>query len=278
MNDLNIQLGLKASTDSEQIEDRLLYKPEVFEFYTCENDFTKDGLRRFRYDFERIRSTGVKHIVMHHPMRFHGQFTELIAPYDKCRDLYNFIDRSTNDLLQLAFDYDAQLLVHGSYSRQTQSYINMWGGTEQARKQAYHRMDSFAALGRDHIMFENSISPIFYYGDEDEDRYILDKGYRLAFDTSHCFIKCRGDNEKLLGSLSRLKDHIVHYHLVDSMGETHDSLQLGKGRIDWERVLPLLNDNATDIYEIILKDQRDASEQVASHEYLLNLAEKLRNA
>lgn len=98
---------------------------------------------------------------MHHPMRFHGQFTELIAPFDKCRDLYNFIDKSTNDLLQLAFDYDAQLLVHGSYSRQTQSYINMWGGVDQAREQAYRRIDSFANLGKNHIMFENSISPIF---------------------------------------------------------------------------------------------------------------------
>ena len=36
---LKIQLGLKASTDSEQIEDRLRYKPDVFEFYTSENDF-----------------------------------------------------------------------------------------------------------------------------------------------------------------------------------------------------------------------------------------------
>lgn len=122
---LKIQLGLKASTDSEQIEDRLRYKPDVFEFYTSENDFTEDGLKRFRYDFEWIKSEGVQKIVMHHPMRFHGQFTELIAPFDKCRDLYAFIDKSTNDLLQLAFDYDAQLLVHGSYSRQTQSYINM---------------------------------------------------------------------------------------------------------------------------------------------------------
>ena len=275
---LKIQLGLKASTDSEQIEDRLRYKPDVFEFYTSENDFTEDGLKRFRYDFEWIKSKGVQKIVMHHPMRFHGQFTELIAPFDKCRDLYNFIDKSTNDLLQLAFDYDAQLLVHGSYSRQTQSYINMWGGVDQAREQAYRRIDSFADLGKNHIMFENSISPIFYYGDEKEDLYIFEKGYRLACDTSHCFIKNQGSNEKLLASMKRLKEHVVHYHLVDSMGETHDSLPLGKGKIDWEKALPLMNDDATSIYEIILKDQRDASEQVASHEYLLGLADKLRNA
>lgn len=127
-------------------------------------------------------------------------------------------------------------------------------------------------------MFENSISPIFYYGDEKEDLYIFEKGYRLAFDTSHCFIKNHGSNEKLLTSMKRLKEHVVHYHLVDSMGETHDSLPLGKGKIDWEKALPLMNDDATSIYEIILKDQRDASEQIASHEYLLSLADKLRNA
>ena len=67
---------------------------------------------------------------------------------------------------------------------------------------------------------------------------------------------------------------IVHYHLVDSNGEFHDSLPLGKGKIDWQAVVPLLNPKATSIYEINLADQRDATEQVASHRYLTNLIAK----
>ena len=72
-------------------------------------------------------------------------------------------------------------------------------------------------------------------------------------------------------------DATVHYHLVDSMGEHHDSLVLGTGKIDWRRVLPLLNENskATSIYEINLADPTDSKEQMESHRYLVELAKTL---
>lgn len=268
---MQIPLGLKASADLRQVKDRLQYKPEVFEFFTAESDFTNDGLKRLQVAIEEVKAAGVKRIVLHHPMHYRDTFTELIAPQEQCRDLYYFIDKSTNDLLQLAFDYNLQVLVHGSYSRQTQTFISMYPNLKAAQAAAFKRLDYFKQLGQAHIMFENSISPIFYYGEQDSDEEILAKNYRLAFDTSHCFIKVKANNEKLLASLTRLKDQIVHYHLVDSYGQTHDSLTLGQGLIDWRRVLPRLNPAATSIYEINLKDQLDASEQVKSHEYLLNL-------
>lgn len=117
-------------------------------------------------------------------------------------------------------------------------------------------------------MFENSISPVFFYGDPAVEDAILAHGYRLAYDVSHAFITVHGDNDRLIASLDHLKEQIVHYHLVDSMGQTHDSLPLGEGRIAWPRVLPHLNPAATDIYEIDLKDQANCAEQVASHQYL----------
>ena len=268
---MQIPLGLKASADLRQVKDRLQYKPEVFEFFTAESDFTNDGLKRLQVAIEEVKAAGVKRIVLHHPMRYRDTFTELIAPQEQCRELYYFIDKSTNDLLQLAFDYNLQVLVHGSYSRQTQTFISMYPNLKAAQAAAFKRLDYFKQLGQAQIMFENSISPIFYYGEQDSDEEILAKNYRLAFDTSHCFIKVKANNEKLLASLTRLKDQIVHYHLVDSYGQTHDSLTLGQGLIDWRRVLPRLNPAATSIYEINLKNQLDASEQVKSHEYLLNL-------
>lgn len=268
---MQIPLGLKASSDLRQVKDRLRYHPSVFEFFTEETDFTKDGLKRLLAAIEEVKAAGVKRIVLHHPMRYKETFTELIAPQEQCRDLYYFIDKSTNDLLQLAFDYDLQVLVHGSYSRQTDKFIALYPNLRAAQLAAFKRLDHFKNLGKDHIMFENSISPVFYYGEKAMDEEILAKNYRLAFDTSHCFIKVKADNDKLLASLTRLKDQVVHYHLVDSYGQKHDSLALGLGLIDWKRVLPILNPHASSIYEINLKNQFDASEQVRSHEYLTNL-------
>lgn len=42
-----------------------------------------------------------------------------------------------------------------------------------------------------------------------------------------------------------------------------------------ENVLPLLNEDATNIFEVVLKDQTDALEQVNSFNYLKTLEEKL---
>ena len=44
---------------------------------------------------------------------------------------------------------------------------------------------------------------------------------------------------------------IVHYHLVDSNGEFHDSLPLGKGKIDWQAVVPLLNPKLLQFMKLI---------------------------
>ena len=58
----------------------------------------------------------------------------------------------------------------------------------------------FADAGGEHIMFENSIAPVFAYGDPLQEDEILAHDYRLAFDTSHCFIELHGNNQKLTAS------------------------------------------------------------------------------
>lgn len=37
------QLGLKGSSQLDQIEDRLQYNPTIYEFYTNADDFTDEG-------------------------------------------------------------------------------------------------------------------------------------------------------------------------------------------------------------------------------------------
>lgn len=164
-----------------------------------------------------------------------------------------------------------QLLVHGSYSRQVPEFLAQYRSLAAAREVAMNRMDRFARMGQKHIMFENSISPIFFYGDPQMDRRIMTHHWRLAFDTSHCFIHEHGSNDRLAASLKRLAPQVVHYHLVDSMGIQHDSLPLGKGRIDWQRVMPLLNSQASYIYEIAMDDPNDSRPQRESAAYLRRL-------
>lgn len=208
-------------------------------------------------------------------MKFKGRNTDVVAPEKQFPELYAFIEDSTEKLLKIAIDHNVQLLVHGGYMGFVPEYVKLYRSLSDARQAVYKRLDRFAKAGGQHIMFENSISDVFCYGDPLQEDEILSHHYRLAFDTSHCFIAAHGDNKVLQASLKHLKPAIVHYHLVDSMGMVHDSLQLGKGKIDWFKVLPLMNDKASDIYEINLRNQNICTEQLASHQYLSDVYRKL---
>lgn len=59
-------------------------------------------------------------------------------------------------------------------------------------------------------MLENSLSPLFYFGETANDEFIFQKGYCLIYDTSYALIKMQGNQTALLASLARLKEHIVH--------------------------------------------------------------------
>lgn len=264
-------LGLKGSSSMTQINDRLAYHPNTYEFFTQASDFTSAGFLHLKEAVAYVKQAGVAHIVLHHPMQFHEFHTELVAPADRYPDLYQFVEESSQMLIQLAKEQDVQCLIHGSYAHETQQFIDCYSSLAAARHAAFERMDRFAKLGGDHVMFENSISPIFAYGDPEVESQILRHHYRLAFDTSHCFIYLHGNNKGLQASLLHLQPLIVHYHLVDSMGKVHDSLPLGQGKIDWRAVLKCLNPRATSIYEINLQDNNHCVEQVESHRYLQRL-------
>lgn len=269
-------LGLKGSSARQQIDDRLQHRPDVYEFYTDVNDFTPDGYRHLDEAVQYVQSKGIQRIVIHHPMVFKQWHMEVVAPEKDFPELYRFIETSTEQLIALAKKRDIQVLVHGGYSGdEVESMVARYPSIADARKAVYKRLDRFAQAGGDHIMFENSIAPVFAYGHPEQEDEILSHHYRLAFDTSHCFIEMHGDNQALQASLKHLRDHVVHYHLVDSMGQTHDSLPLGMGKIDWAPVLKLLNPNASSIYEINLKDQGNCREQLASHQYLCRIAHQL---
>ena len=58
----------------------------------------------------------------------------------------------------------------------TPKYIAMYPSFDAAQDAAFKRMDRFNEMGGNHIMFENSISPIFYYGDPQFEDRILAHG------------------------------------------------------------------------------------------------------
>lgn len=266
-----VLLGLKASTDKRQIIDRLQYHPQVFEFHLTENDMTVDGLKQLADDIDWIKATTTNKIILHEPIRYHNHQMEMILPEKYDPEFYHFMMTSITKIIDLAREKNILALVHGAFNKETGKYLQMYSNFDAAETELLRRLDYFAKYGGKHLCVENSISPLWGYADPKIRQLAKEHHYQLAFDTSHVFIQSHGSNQILQEALRDLYHQIVHYHLVDSNGEFHDSLPLGQGKINWQKVLPLLNPHATSIYEINLINQLDATEQVASHRYLTNL-------
>lgn len=261
-------LGLKASTNQRQIDERLQFHPQVFEFFTTSGDVSSQGLDHLNQMIDHVQKAGVEHIVIHHPMKFNGQHNEVSVNPDSNPAHYHFMMSSSKALINVAKQSGTQLLIHGGYNQPVSEILHKFGSISAGRKVVLQRLDYFKSLGGLNVMFENSISPLFDFGDPNIESEVLKHQYRLCYDTSHGFIVLHGDNQKLQDSMRHLRNQVVHYHFVDSMGQFHDSLTLGKGAIDWQPLKPLVNHNATNIFEINLNDQFNCQEMLESYEYL----------
>lgn len=260
-------LGLKAGAMAQQVTDRLQYQPQVFEFYLTPEDFTPAGWANLEAQVARVVAS-VARIVFHQPMRYQEKRNELCVNQALHPEQYAFVMGTARRLIALSKQVDGITLVHGGYNPKGYDFIGDWPNLAQAQAVVLGRMCELTAEAAGHVVFENSISPIWAFGDAALEAQLLALRLPLAYDISHAFIYLQGDNEALVASLKHLAPLIRHYHLVDSMSQTHDSLPLGQGRIDWARVLPVLNPGASSIYEINLSNQADCHEMLTSHAYL----------
>lgn len=263
-----IKLGLKASRAPAQLMDRLQYRPEVFEFFTSATDFEPEAFQTLKTAVQFVKTTVTEQIVIHHPMSYQGvHLDQLLDPHREAA-AYQFLQTSTAQLLALATELDVKVLVHGGYGSDSGRLIDEYESLQVARDVVFERLDNLVRQASGHVVIENGVTASFMYGDPQLDERIIQHHYPLVCDLSHVFIALHGDMELTMLALKRLAPLIQHYHLVDSMGTRHDSLPLGQGLIDWQRVLPVLNPHATMIYEVPDETDATCANMLSSYHYL----------
>lgn len=264
-----IQLGLKASAAPQQLMDRLQYRPEVFEFFTSASDFQPKNFKALKAAVKFVRDNVTTRVVVHHPMSYQDLHLDQLLDPQREPEADQFLRASTDQLLDLANDLDVQILVHGGYGGT--KLINEYPSIEAARTTVFSRLDELVRQANGHVMVENGITASFMYGDPQLDELIIQHHLPLVCDLSHVFIALHGDMELTMLALKRLAPLIQHYHLVDSLGQQHDSLPLGQGLIDWQRVLPVLNPRATMIYEVPDETDATCANMLSSYHFLRDL-------
>jgi len=249
-------IRLKANLDIHTINDRLRYGPDIVELYLGDKDMERPGVIRDR--IRLLHEKGVKPY-LHHPPRYGRSYLDILS---EDPDMYRFYRQSSELLAGICRDEGAKCIIHANYV----------GFSEKPSREATRRMrreiESIQQYAAGLFLWEDSIEGIFCHSNP----YLMEEivvplNLPLNVDVSHTFIAFQGDNAKLEDVLRATKPYAAYYHLVDSMGLSHDSLPLGRGRIDWAMVKPYVLD-CDFIFEIGLTgDHSDCTPMVESARY-----------
>lgn len=253
-----MKLGLKGDIYPKQLFNRLSYKPDIIEFFLREEDILGPGRIRLEEAISFCQTLGIE-VYLHFPMSYNGKDSSIILDDSENQAFYFF---SLEVMAKIVKDYNIKCVVHPI--RPDDSNL------EESKLKLIELISYFMDKSDNLFLWENLTSGFDLSDGSISDEVVHSLNPPLCFDVSHAFISNKGNNDELIRLLNKYKDKIEYFHVVDSMGEHHDSLELGKGKIDWERVKPFLKDKPY-IYEIDLKCQDYAGEQMNSHDYLIEI-------
>lgn len=253
-----MKLGLKGDIYPQQLFNRLSYEPDIIEFYLREEDILGPGRIRLEETIIYCQLLGIK-VFIHFPMRYNGKDSSAILDNSESQAFYLF---SLEVMAEIVKKYNIKCVVHPIRPNESKP--------EESKLKLIESISYFMDKSNNRFLWENLSSGFDLSDNSISDEVIGTLSPPLCFDVSHAFISHKGNNDELMRLLSKYEDNIEYFHVVDSMGKFHDSLELGKGGIDWGRVKPFLKGKPY-IYEIDLKDQDYAGEQMNSHDYLSKL-------
>lgn len=267
------KLGLKGSSSPGQILNRLA-QPDIniYEFHLVEDDLFGDKRIELERWIQFMRDQGIQ-VYLHHPSSINGVELDVMAT-DSI--MASYFELSTRIIVELCETYDCYTVIHWNYSEFSNDEHRA------GRKKNQHTKDNLEGLlartqdidtrlGKGRILWENSIAILgTYLSDFSWAEMLAETDINLIFDISHAFISLKGDNDALERTVRTLRHNIKYFHVVDSMGETHDSLPLGQGLIDFKRLKPYITEKNY-IYEVGLTNIHDCTQMVDSHEWLKSL-------
>lgn len=273
-----LELGMKGGATTTEVNDRLRYEPETYEFHLFRKDLY-EGIDNLKDKIDMLYENGVTNIVLHHPMSgLDGNRCETYASREKEPQRYKEWYETTIILSNIVKEYRRKgknmlALVHLCYGVTSKTYLEQGYTSEEAVESLKENILEILPIVEDTICFENSSvkDKTLCLRNKELQEFIKENNVPICLDVSHLYIATDGSNDILEDIMVKLKENIVHYHVVDSLGQIHDGLPLGEGTIDWKRIKPLFNDKATSIYEIALKDIKDSTEMYKAHCYIHKL-------
>ncbi|RLG28106.1 hypothetical protein DRN98_10010, partial [Methanosarcinales archaeon] len=239
-------IGLKSSIDPGELKERLKVNPQLIEFHLFEEDLYENKAN-LEKSIEYLQSKGIR-VMLHMPFTFKGKkFTlavkDVAGPISMLRILGKICKK-----------YKIGAVVHPS------EFVEGVKEEKQLLIENLMKLEDYY----DFFYFENVTNCI--YSTTGAVYEISKKSgiKNVCIDLAHLFGVYK-DNNKIINHIKKLSKHFnTYFHVNDCDGVTH-STEIGKGKIDFERVLPCINFG---VAEIVSKDEFNPKEMIRSYKRL----------
>ena len=89
-----------------------------------------------------------------------------------------------------------------------------------------------------------------FLNSDDIIEYCNETGLKICYDLCHSQLYCNKSGIDLIGELTKLANHANHFHLSDAEGVDGEGLQIGEGTMNYEKIIPILNNFAEKSFAI----------------------------
>ncbi len=235
-------IGLKSCDKEDEMETRLKHHPVFMELHLFDSDIFK-GKQKLEKTIMELQAKGV-HVGLHMPFSHDGKSYSL-GQKDIKEELRMF-----KILGELCRKYHIQAVVHPTQQIGIAEDEDMLIENIKKLKRYY---DYFYFENVTHGLFSNANNIV---------RIGKKAGIRnMCIDTCHLFITYQ-DNDKIKKHIKKIRKHFnTYFHLNDHDYKTH-SCEIGKGYIDFSKILPYVNKGVT---EVCGKDEKHPKEMIRSY-------------
>jgi len=244
------KIGLKSCWHKYQIANRLAHNPPIIELYLNNGDL-ENNIDEIKTTIKKLKAKGTE-VTIHQPNYYKRVSITLAA---KNCEITKISEECYGIIYELCEKYALKGFIMHAY--QSDFYKK---NKKLIDKNRFIRQLNNQKEWHSKILLENSTVGFFKSGKDMED--IAKKtGVALCIDLCHLHITYQNNN-KLERAIKNLKPHTKYYHIVDSTGTAHDSLEIGKGTIDFARIAKYLHSG---IIEVNCKNQVTADEMIRSY-------------
>jgi len=243
-------IGLKSSIDKEELQKRLKKKPGIIELHLFDKDlFTPSRYKKIEKTIENLHKQGIA-VIIHQPFGYKDGSGYNLGKKTLDKE-WDMIKR----LGKLCKRYHAKAVVHPS----TKGEI----ANEKYLIENLKKMERYLP----YFYFENVLRPPFQTVDK-----IIKVGKaagikNMTLDLAHYMITYKS-TAKLVKAIQKIQRHFdTYFHISDSDGKDQ-ALVIGKGKIDFKKVLPYINKG---IIEVRSKDENHPREMISSFNKITKL-------